>query len=126
MKTISLIARVLLGLLFSVSGLNGFLHFLPGAMPTGLAGQYIGALFQSHFLTVVFILELIAGVFLLFNRYVPLALAVLAPIMVNILLYHVLMNPAGLPPAIVASILWILVAQNVRVAFAGLFQLRTT
>jgi putative oxidoreductase len=126
MKTISLIARILLGLLFSVFGLNGFLHFLPSAMPTGLAGQYIGALFQSHFLTVVFILELIAGVFLLFNRYVPLALAVLAPIVVNILLYHVLMNPAGLPPAIVASILWILVAQNVRVAFAGLFQLRTT
>jgi putative oxidoreductase len=126
MKTISLIARILLGLLFSVFGLNGFLHFLHSAMPTGLAGQYIGALSQSHFLTVVFILELIPGVLLLLNRYVPLALTVLAPIVVNILLYHVLMNPAGLPPAIVASILWILVAQNVRVAFVGLFRPRTS
>ncbi len=122
MKTISLIARILLGLLFSVFGLNGFLHFLPAAMPAGLAGQYIGALFQSHFLVVVFLLELIPGVLLLLNRYVPLALTLLAPIIVNIALYHVLMDPSGLSRAIVASILWILAAQNVRAAFAGLFQ----
>jgi putative oxidoreductase len=126
MKTTSLIARILLGLLFSVFGLNGILHFLPMAMPTGLAGQYIGALFQSHFLTVVCLLELIPGVLLLLNLYVPLALTVLAPIIVNIVLYHVLMDPAGLPQAIVASILWILVAQNVRAAFVGLFQRRTS
>jgi len=74
-------------------------------MPTGLAGQYIGALSQSHYLTVVFLLELIPGVLLLFNRYVPLALTVLAPVIVNIVLYHVFMEPAGLPMAIVASIL---------------------
>ncbi len=126
MKTLSGIARILLGLLFTVFGLNGFLHFLPAAMPTGLAGQYIGALFQSHFLTVVFLLELIPGVLLLLNRYIPLALTVLAPIIVNIVLYHVFMDPAGLPLAIIASILWILVARNVQVAFVGLFQPRTS
>jgi putative oxidoreductase len=122
MKAVFLIARILLGLLFSVSGLNGFLHFIPmGRMPTGLAGQYIGALSQSHYLTVVFLVELIPGVLLLFNRYVPLALIVLAPVVVNIVLYHVFMEPVGLPLAIVTSILWILVAQNVRSAFVGLF-----
>ena len=122
MKTISLIARILLGLLFSVFGLNGFLHFLPAAMPAGLAGQYIGALFQSHFLVVVFLLELIPGVLLLLNRYVPLALTLLAPIIVNIVLYHVFMDPAGLPLAIIASILWILAAWSVRIAFVGLIR----
>src|ERR1700676_4819603 len=122
MKNISLIARILLGLLFTVSGLNGFLHFFSASMPPGLAGEYVGALFQSHFLTVVFLIELIPGVLLLLNRYVPLALTLLAPIIVNIVLYHVFMDPAGLPMPLVASILWILVAQNVRSAFVGLLQ----
>jgi putative oxidoreductase len=122
MKTITLIARILLGLLFTVFGLNGFLNFLPMQMPTGLAAQYIGALFQSHFLIVVFLLELIPGVLLLLNRYVALALTLLAPVIVNIVLYHIFMNPAGLPLAILATILWLAVAQSVRTAFAGLFQ----
>ena len=74
MKIAVLIARFLLGLLFAVFGLNGFLHFIPMPPPAGLAGQYMGALFLSHYLVVVFLLQLIGGLLLLANRFVPLAL----------------------------------------------------
>ena len=69
-------------------------------------------------------LQLIAGLLLLFNRYVPLAVAILAPIIFNIVLYHVLMAPSGIPLAIVASILWIIVAYPVRSVFGGLLEAR--
>jgi hypothetical protein len=122
MKIVSVIARVLLGLLFLVFGLNGFLNFIPmGPMPAGLAGQFTAALFESHYMTVVFTIELGAGVLLLFNRYLPLALTLLAPVIVNIFLFHAFMAPSGLPLAMVASVLWILTAHSVRSAFAGLF-----
>ena len=62
---------------FTVFGLNGFLHFIPMQQPTGLAGQYMGSLFLSHYLVVVFLLQLIGGVLLLVNRFVPLALLLL-------------------------------------------------
>ena len=122
MKIASLIARYLLGLIFFVFGLNGFLHFLPMTMPDGTAGQYMGALFVSHFLVVVFLLELIPGIMLLAGRYVPLALVLLGPVIVNILLFHAFMNPSGLPLALVVVVLWLLVAHSVRSAFAGLLQ----
>ena len=81
MKIAALISRILLGLLFTVFGLNGFLHFIPMKAPTGLAGQYMGALFVSHYLVVVFLLQLIGGVLLLLNRFVPLALLLLGPVL---------------------------------------------
>jgi putative oxidoreductase len=125
MKIVSLIARLLLGLLFLVFGLNGFLNFIPmGPIPVGLAGQFTAALFESHYMTVVFTVELTAGVLLLLNRYVPLALTLLAPVIVNIVLFHTFMAPSGLPLAITASILWILTAHQVRSVFAGLFTQR--
>jgi uncharacterized membrane protein YphA (DoxX/SURF4 family) len=100
MKTVSSVARILLGIVFTVFGANGFLHFIPiGPPPAGLAGQYLGALEMSHYLAVVFALELVAGILLLVNRYVPLALTTLAAIIANILLFHIFMAPAGLPPA---------------------------
>ena len=123
MKIASRIPRILLGLLFTVFGLNGYLHFIPmGPMPTGLAGAYIGALFQSHYLAVVFLFQLVPGILLLANRYVPLALALLAPVLVNIVLYHVFLNPTGLAMAALAVILWLVAAWSVRSAFAGLVQ----
>jgi putative oxidoreductase len=125
MKTVFLIARLLLGLLFFVFGLNGFLQFIPmGPMPAGLAGQFAGALVQSHYMAVVSALQLIAGAFLLVNRYVPLALTVLAPVIVNIVLFHAFMAPTGLPLAIAASTLWIVAAYQVRSTFTGLLQAR--
>ena len=125
MKITPVIARFLLGLIFLVFGSNGFLHFIPAPPPpAGAAGQFVGALFVSHYLVVVFLLQLIPAVLLLINRYVPLALTLLAPIIVNILLFHLLMAPSGLFLAIVVTVLWLLVFLSVRSAFAGLLQRR--
>ena len=124
MKIAALIARILLGLLFAVFGLNGFLHFIPMQPPTGLAGQYMGALFVSHYLVVVFLLQLVGGVLLLVNRFVPLALSLLGPVLVNILLFHAFMAPEGLPMALLAIVLWLIVFTGVRQAFAGVFTQR--
>ncbi len=119
MKIATLIARILLGLLFLVFGLNGFLHFIPMAPPAGLAGQYMGALFLSHYLVAVFLLQTIGGALLLANRFVPLALVLLGPVLVNILLFHALMAPEGLPMALFATVLWAILFYSVRRAFAG-------
>jgi putative oxidoreductase len=119
MKIVGLLSRVLLGLLFLVFGLNGFLHFIPMAPPAGLAGQYMGALFLSHYLLAVFLLEIVGGVLLLANRFVPLALVLLGPVVVNILLFHALMAPEGLPVALFATVLWAILFYAVRGAFAG-------
>ncbi len=124
MRTVSAIARYLMGVIFLVFGLNGFLHFIPLPPPSGVAGQFMGALFVSHYLTLIFGLQVIAAVLLLANRYVPLALVVLAPVIVNILCFHALMAPSGLPLAIVVAVLWVLIFVEVRSAFAGLFQSR--
>ena len=124
MKATIVIARLLLGLIFLTFGLTGFLHFIPASPPSGTAGQFIGALFVSNYLVVVFLLQIIAAVLLLINRYVPLALTLLAPIIVNILLFHMLMAPSGLLLAMVVTMLWIVVFLSVRSAFAGLLQHR--
>jgi putative oxidoreductase len=124
MKTTSTIARYLAGVIFLVFGLNGFLHFIPLPPPAGVAGQFMGALFVSHYLTLVFGVQVIAAVLLLANRFVPLTLAVLAPVLVNILAFHALMAPSGLPFALFVTVLWALIFVDVRTAFAGLFQAR--
>ncbi|MCU1226046.1 MAG: hypothetical protein JWQ42_4139 [Edaphobacter sp.] len=124
MKIASLVARILLGLLFTVFGLNGFLHFIPSPPPSGLAGQYIGALYVSHYLVVVFLLQLIGGLLLLVNRYVPLALLLLGPVVVNIVLFHAFLAPEGLPMALFAVVLWLIVFAGVRKAFSGVLTQR--
>ena len=122
MKVTSTIARYLLGVIFLVFGLNGFLHFIPMPLPPGVAGQFFMALGVSHYFVIVFLLQLVAAVLLLVGRYVALALAIIAPVVVNILCYHAFMAPSGLPMAVILSVLWLLAAVNVRQAFAGLFQ----
>jgi hypothetical protein len=126
MKTASTIARYLLGTVFLVFGLNGFLQFIHMPPPTGTAAEFMGALFASHYLVVVFLLQLIPAILLLANRYVPLALVLLGPVIVNILLFHAFMAPSGLPLALVAAILWALAFAGVRSAFSGIFQQRIT
>jgi hypothetical protein len=121
MKTLILISRVLLGLLFLIFGLNGFLHFIPAPMPTGIAGQYVGALFVSHYLAFVFALESIAGALLIANRFVRLALAILAPILVNIVLFHACMAPTAFGPALIAVALWSVLVFRERAAFDALW-----
>lgn len=124
MKTASTIARYLAGVIFLVFGLNGFLHFIPLPPPSGVAGQFMGALFVSHYLTLIFALQVIGAVLLLANRYVPLALTLLAPVIVNILCFHALMAPSGLPLALFVAVLWAVIFVDVRSAFTGLFQSR--
>jgi len=124
MRIASVIARYLAGVIFLVFGLNGFLNFIPLPPPGGIAGQFMGALYVSHYLWVIFAFQVIAGVLLLVNRYVPLAVAILTPVLVNILTFHVLMAPSGLPLALFAALLWIVIFIEVRPAFSGLFQSR--
>jgi hypothetical protein len=124
MKIAVTIARVLLGLLFTVFGANGFLHFLPMQPMPGLAGQFTGALFVSHYLVVVFLVQLVGGLLLLSNRFVPLALILLGPVIVNILCFHAFMAPQGIGMGLFAAVLWFVVFARVRSAFAGIFQQR--
>jgi hypothetical protein len=124
MKIIATLARWLLGLVFLVFGLNGFLHFIPMPPPPGAGGQFLGALSVSHYLVWVFLLQLIPAAWLLLNRFAPLALTLLGPVIVNILLFHLHMAPGGLPLALLVAGLWLLVFLSVRSAFAGLFQPR--
>ena len=84
----------------------------------------MGALFASHYLWVIFAFQVVAGILLLVNRYVPLAVAVLAPVLVNILTFHALMAPSGLPLALFVAVLWAVIFVDVRPAFAALFQSR--
>jgi len=124
MKILTNVGRFLLGFIFLVFGLNGFLHFIPMPPPSGVAGQFLGSMFVTKYLLFVFAIQLIGGVLLLLNRYVPIALTILAPIIVNILLFHSLMNPSGLGLALFVTILWAVVVASVRSAFAGIFQAR--
>lgn len=126
MKIVILIARLLLGLIFVVFGLNGFLNFLNmGPPPTGLAGQFIGALFVSHYYWVIAALQVVGGALLLVNRFVPLALVLLGPVIVNIICYHVFLNPSGAALAAVVTILWFIVFYGKRQYFSGIFAERS-
>jgi putative oxidoreductase len=125
MKIAAMIARYLMGLIFFVFGLNHYLNFIPaGPMPGGLAGQFLGSLIASHYIYVVAFFEVVPGLLLLVNRYVPLALTLLAPIIVNILVTGLLLSYMALPMAIILIILWLLVANRLRSAFAGILQPR--
>ena len=123
MKIAALIARLLLGLMFVVFGLNGFLHFIPQPPPPpGDATNFLTAMSNSHYLVPVYLIQLIAGLLFLSGQYIPLALAIIAPVIVNILLYHGLMDVKGIPPGGIALILWAIVFAAYRASFAGIFQ----
>jgi uncharacterized membrane protein YphA (DoxX/SURF4 family) len=125
MKIIVTIARILLGLVFVVFGLNIFLHFIPQPPPpSGPAGGFLTALFVSHYLYVVGALQVVGGALLLAGRFVPLGLTLLGPVIVNILLFHLLLNRTGLPIAIVVAVLALIVLWHHRASFAGLVKFR--
>jgi uncharacterized membrane protein YphA (DoxX/SURF4 family) len=122
MKIAILVARLLLGLMFFVFGLNGILgNFLHLPMPTGDAGAFMMLLYSSKFMTFVALLQVIAGLLLLVGRYVPLALVLLGPILVNILLFHFLIAKGGAAPGLIATILEIFLIWAYRLSFRGLF-----
>jgi hypothetical protein len=126
MKIVSLIARYLLGLAFLVFGMNHYLNFIPmGPIPQGPAGQFMVLLVSTKYINVVALFEVVPAIFFLFNRFVPLGLALLAPVLFNILLYLALMQPVYLPMPLALTVLWFLVFYPVRSSFEGLLQ-RTT
>ena len=116
------IARYLLGAFFALFGLNGFLHFIPIPPKPELATQFLYVLVRSHYMVPVFIVQILGGVLLLSRCLVPLGLALLAPVLVNILIFHLTMDPTGVVPGAVATLLWIAVAWRTRAAFAVVFE----
>ena len=120
MKITSIVARYLLGLIFMVFGLNGFLNFVhqpPPANPVAI--QFLVAVSASHFAAFFFLLQVLGGLLLLFGFFVPLALTVLAAELYNILAFHLTLAPASIPPALVASVLWVLVFLQYRESLRG-------
>jgi putative oxidoreductase len=120
-KIVALIVKILMGLIFLVFGLNTFLQFLKGPMPDGLAGQFIQALVQSHYVWAVGAAQAIGGLLLLINRYVPLALTILGPVIVNILLFHITLHHEGLSGGVVVAVFWFVLFYYYRQNFAGIF-----
>ena len=119
-------ARLLLGLIFAVFGLNGFLHFLPMPPHEGAAGAFIGGLAAAgYFFPLLKATEIVAGLALLANRFVPLTLVILAPITINILGFHAL-APEGLPMALLILLLHVGLAWHQRRVFAPLLRPHVT
>jgi uncharacterized membrane protein YphA (DoxX/SURF4 family) len=121
------IARILMGLAFVVFGLNGFLNFIPPPskpLPEG-AMAFAGALMNSgYMMPLIAVTQLIVGVLLLVNRFVPLALALIAPFLVNSVAFHLYLERSGLPMAIIFSALELYLAWAYRKAFAPMLAAR--
>ena len=126
MKIVTIVARILLGLAFVVFGLNGFLHFIPGPPPSSdsPAGQFFAAVTTSGFIKPIFALQFIGGLLVLLGVFVPLGLTILAPIIVNILLFHTFMAPGvnEMMPGIIVTVLEVFLISRYWANFRGLVQ----
>jgi uncharacterized membrane protein YphA (DoxX/SURF4 family) len=123
MKIAALIARYLLGLMFVVFGSNSFLHFIPSGPPMpGNAGIFVSVLMAAHYFYAVGAVMVISGLLLLIGRFVALGLTLLAPVLFNILLFHICMAPESIWMGVFSTVLWFVVFWQHRAAFAGLFQ----
>ena len=121
MKIATIIARVLLGLIFVFFGSNAFLHFLPmPPLPQGVTGEYLHAFFASGYVYVIGGVQVLAGLLLLVGRFVPLGLTLLGAVIFNIWAFHLLMAPEGLPPAIVVTIFELFLVWRYRDAFVSI------
>ena len=115
MRIASLIARYLMALIFVAFGSNHLFNFLPQpSPPPGIAGQFFHILMSTGYLYVVAVCEVVPGILLIINRFVPMALLVLAPVIVNIFLTGIFIASAAIPAGIVLAILWVLTAWQVR------------
>jgi putative oxidoreductase len=121
MKIAVLIARILLGLVFLVFGLNVYLTFLPQQLPPGDAGVISGLMFAHRWFHFYGLLYIIASVLLLIGRYVPVGLVILGPILVNILLFHLTLVPSGIGPGLFCSLLEVFLIYAYWPAFRGIF-----
>src|ERR1035438_8810425 len=120
------IARVLLGLMFFVFGLNGFLHFIPqpSTMPEVAATFFEAMMKTGYMLPLIFGTQVIVGALLLSNRFVPLALALIAPVIVNIVAFHLFIVPSGLVMAGVVLVLELYLAWAYRAAYTPMLAMR--
>ncbi|NYF78867.1 DoxX family membrane protein [Granulicella arctica] len=122
MKKAVLVARILLGFVFLFFGLNGILHFLPTPpMPPGDATTFATILMTHKYMSFVALCQVIGGLLLLVGRFVPLGLTILAPILVNILLFHFLLHPEGVVIGLVCTVLELFLLFAYRLSFRGLF-----
>jgi putative oxidoreductase len=123
MKITTIVVRTLLGLVFVVFGLIPFLTFLPQPPPPpGLAGDYVKVFTASHYAQVVGAMQLLSGSMLLSGKFVPLGLTILGAILFNIWAFHLLMAPASVPPAVIATLLWAFLVWTYRDRFAGILR----
>jgi putative oxidoreductase len=125
MRVAIIVARILLGLVFFVFGLNGFLHFMPNPPPTPAAGAFFGALIQTGYMfTLIFGPQVVGGALLLLGVAVPFALVILAPDIVNIICFHIFLSPVPMQVviALIVTALAAFLAWQYRDAFAPLFR----
>lgn len=126
-RHIPTVARLLMGLLFFVFGLNGFLNFIP--TPPGLPEKVVAfdtAMMNTGYMfPLIAATELIVGVLLLANRFVPLALALIAPIIVNIIAFHIFLAPASIGPGIVVAALEVYLAWAYRKSYLPMLTAKT-
>jgi uncharacterized membrane protein YphA (DoxX/SURF4 family) len=119
-------ARIGLGFIFTVFGLNKLLHFLPQPPMSGPPAEFFGALFATgYMIPLIAAIEISAGVLLLSGRFVPLALALLAPVIVNIVAFHLFLAPSGIGPAVLVVALEVFLAWSNRSAFRPMLRARS-
>jgi uncharacterized membrane protein YphA (DoxX/SURF4 family) len=123
MKVATIILRILLGLVFVAFGINKLHQFFPtGSAPTGVAADFIGAMVSTKYFAIVGFLEALGGLFLIANRFVPLGLTILGPIIVNIFLTGLLMDQHGIPMAGAVVAVWLLLFWRYKNNFTPLFE----
>jgi len=126
MRIATTIVRVLLGLIFLVFGLNGFLHFLPmPPMPEPATAFFTGLAGSHYALPLIFLTQVTGGALLLSGAFVPLAIALLAPVVLNIFLFHLFLAPDGLVMAVVVSLCELFLAWAYGEAFAPMLRARS-
>lgn len=120
------IARFLMGLIFLVFGLNGFLNFMPQPkdLPEGVMALTSAFKNSGYMLQLISGTQVLVGALLLINCFVPLALALIAPVIVNIICFHVFLMPSTIAPGIVVSVLEIYLAWSYRKVYTPMLAMR--
>jgi uncharacterized membrane protein YphA (DoxX/SURF4 family) len=126
-RIVTAVIRVLLGVMFLVFGLNGFLNFMPA--PKDLPPEVITVstgLMKGGYMAVVSATEILVALLLLTNLFVPLALALLAPIVVGIITFHIAIAPATIVPGIVVLVMELYLAWAYRGAFRPMLRAKVS
>lgn len=124
MRIVTAGIRILLGVIFLFAGLNHIFNFAQGPMPSGTTGQFLATMMAVKYFYVVGICEAVPGLLLIVNRFVPLALLILAAVIVNIDFVDISMAHIGIPAGALVTILWLYVAYRYRSAFSGVIKAR--